>query len=102
MRTDTRTVLFVAPLVAVPSLAVLYTYLNKRKVFIDWLGINEPPFDANAFNIVFCLVLLAATAACWLAAFRGFSRRWRLIGVVFFAILSVMFFRKFVYYNTWL
>lgn len=102
MKPRTRIALFVAPVFGVTALSATYTHLNVQGKIIKWTGSQDLPAQANLYSIVFCLLLLAATAICWEASSRGYSARWRLMGCALFAVTGIVFFRWFVAHNAWL
>jgi hypothetical protein len=104
MRTATRIVLLVAPLLVLPVAALFYTHLNiDRRLFVERLGCGCGPFfNTNHLSLSLCGLLLAGTASSWWFAARSLSRIWFWVVACGFVILGLVFFRQFMYYNAWL
>jgi hypothetical protein len=109
MRTATRIVLFVAPLLVVPVVALCYTHLNiDRRLFVERFGCGCPKpdgyswFNTNHLTLIIAGLLLSGTASTWWFAVRGLPRKWFWLLVSGFVVLGLVFFRQFMYCNTWL
>ena len=103
MRTATRIVLFAAPLLVVPVVAICYTHLNiDRRMFVGRLGCGCGPFfNTNHLSLTLCGLLLSGTASAWWFATRGLPRAWFWALVAGFVALGLVFFRQFMYHNAW-
>jgi len=104
MRTATRIVLFAAPLLVLPVVALFYTHLNvDRRMFVGRLGCGCGPFfNTNHLSLTLCGLLLSGSAASWWFAARGLPRAWLWALVSGFVVLGLVFFRQFMYHNAWL
>jgi hypothetical protein len=104
MRLTTRIAFVAGPLLIVPSVTSVYTYLNIDKgVFVKYLGCGcSPFFNTNHLSLTIYLVLLVGTGASWWIASHGLGWRWRVLGAVGFFGWSLIFFRGFISHNAWL
>ena len=104
MRATARIVLFAAPLLVVPVIALSYHHLNiDRRMFVGRLGCGCGPFfNTNHLSLTICGLLLSGTAASWWFAARGLSRTWFWTLVGGFVVLGLVFFRQFMDHNGWL
>jgi hypothetical protein len=104
MRLATRIALVAGPLLIVPSVTSVYTYLNiDKRVFVKHLGCGcSPFFNTNHLSLTICSVLLVGTGVSWWIASRGLSWRWRALGAVGFLGWSLIFLQGFMYHNAWL
>jgi len=99
----TRVALVAGPLLAVPAVTSVYTYLNiDRRLFVKHLGCGCAPFfNTNHLNLSICLLLLVGTGASWWIASRGVGWRWRMLGAAGFIGWSLVFCRAFMFHNGW-
>jgi hypothetical protein len=104
MRLTSRILLFVIPLIVSLMVGLLYTYLNiQKQLFVDRLGCGcNDGFNTNSLSLLVFGVMVAGTAFAWWVGTRGFRLLWRwgVFGIL--AVLSVIAFRFFHYYNFWM
>jgi hypothetical protein len=91
-----------APLLLLPSAALIYTHLNMKRIFVPHLGCGCAPFfNTNHLSLTICSLLLAGTGISWWIASRGLNWGWRALGAIGLLGWGVIFFRAFISHNMW-
>lgn len=109
MRRTARIVLFTAPLLVVPVVALAYTHLNiDKRMFVERFGCgcSKPEgyswFNTNHLTLIVAGLLLSSVASSWWFVVRGLPRKWSILLASGFVVLGLVFFRQFMYHNAWL